>query len=217
MASRPKKSARADPRSARKVRRAPRRGARRHAQGRVAVSRRRRAQDLARRRPALPRPHHQPSGARPARRAHAAGGGEDRPPRPDRVSLHRPRPHLEGSRAAARVREGAGRREGPRGRSHVLAHAGPRERAGRLVRGHLAAGTVPLRGRRRHAGSRSPRINDDPQYREVDGHRAGRHAGRAEAALDHRRPARSRASVLRHVGRRRARVGRRRPQLGRRS
>ncbi len=46
-----------------------------------------------------------------------------------------------------------GGREGPRGRSHVLAHAGPRRRAGRLVRGHLAAGTVPLRGRRRHVGA----------------------------------------------------------------
>ena len=91
---------------------------------------------------------------------------------------------------------------------------GHAERAGRLVRRHLAAGPVPLR---RTAASRwepFSGINDDPQYREVDGHRAGRHAGRAEAALDHRRSARSRAPVLRHVGRRRARVGRRRPDLG---
>ena len=54
------------------------------------------------------------------------------------------------------VREGGGRRAGPRGRSHVLADARPRERAGRLVRRHLAAGAVPLGGRRRDAGSRSP-------------------------------------------------------------
>jgi len=40
----------------------------------------------------------------------------------------------------------------------------------------------------------------------VDGHGAGRHARRPQAALDHRRPARSRTPVLRHVERRRARV-----------
>ena len=54
------------------------------------------------------------------------------------------------------VPEGARGREGPRRRSHVLAHAGPRQRAGRLVRRHLAAGAVPLRGRRRSPGSRCP-------------------------------------------------------------
>ena len=69
----------------------------------LAVSRRCGAKNLARRRPALSRPRHQSRGARPARRANAAGGGEDRPPRPDRVPLHRSGAHLEGSRAAARV------------------------------------------------------------------------------------------------------------------
>ena len=49
-------------------------------------------------------------------------------------------------------------------------------------------------------------INDDPQFREWMGTAAGRHAGRAEAALDHRRPARRPALLHRDVGRRRARV-----------
>src|SRR5205823_555383 len=89
----------------------------RHAQGRMAVSRRCGAQNLASRRAALSRPRHQPRGARPARRADAARGGEDRPPRPDRVSLHRPGAHLEGSRAAAGVRQNRGRQGRPRGRS----------------------------------------------------------------------------------------------------
>jgi hypothetical protein len=91
------------------------------------------------------------------------------------------------------------------GRSHLLAGAGPRRRARRLVRRHLAAGTVPLRRRWRDLGAvlvhqRRPAIPP------VDGQRAGRHAGRAEAAFDHRRSARPAASVLRDVGRRRARV-----------
>ncbi len=38
----------------------------------------------------------------------------------------------------------------------------------------------------------------------MDGHRAGRHAGRTEAAFDHHRSARPQTSVLRDVGRRRA-------------
>ena len=52
-------------------------------------------------------------------------------------------------------------------------------------------------------------INDDPQYREWMGTVAGRHARRTEAALDHRRPARSEAPLLRDVGRRRPRIARR--------
>ena len=47
----------------------------------------------------------------------------------------------------------------------------------------------------------------------VDGHGAGRHAGRAEAAFHHRRSARPGAPVFRDVGWRRARVARRRAQL----
>ena len=47
------------------------------------------------------------------------------------------------------------------------------------------------------------------------GHGAGRHARWPQAALHHRRPARCGASLLRHVGRRRARVARRGAQLGR--
>ena len=56
-------------------------------------------------------------------------------------------------------------------------------------------------------------VNDDPQYREWMGSPAGRHARRAEDAFDHRRSARSRASLFRHVGRRRARDAGRRPHL----
>jgi hypothetical protein len=59
---------------------------------------------LARRWPAFPRPHHQPHGARSARRAHAAGGGEDRAPRSDDLPLDRPRPDLAGSEATAGFR-----------------------------------------------------------------------------------------------------------------
>ena len=52
----------------------------------------------------------------------------------------------------------------PRRRPHLLAHPGPRVRARRLVRRHLAAGPLPLRGRRRHLGA-VLLVNDDPQYR----------------------------------------------------
>ena len=97
---------------------------------------------------------------------------------------------------AAGVRQAAEGRCRPRGRSHVLADAGPRQRAGRLVRRHLAAGPVPLRGRRRHLGAAAGRQRRSAVPR-VDGHGAGRHARRAEAALDHRRPARPGAPVLR--------------------
>ena len=192
---------------------ATRGGARRHPQGRLAVPRRRRP----RRRWRVDGPHflghivnHLVLDPRDGRTLLAAA--KHRPPRPDRVPLDRPRPHLEGSRAAAGVPEGAGRREGPRRRPHLLAHAGPRERAGRLVRRHLAAGPVPLRGRRRHLGA-APRPQRRPAVPRVDGRRAGRHAGRAEAALGHRRPARPGAPLPRHVERRRARVARRRRDL----
>ena len=56
-------------------------------------------------------------------------------------------------------------------------------------------------------------INEDPQYRDLDGNGAGRHAGRPQTALHHRRSARSGPSLLRHVGGRRARVGRWGPDL----
>ena len=57
-------------------------------------------------------------------------------------------------------------------------------------------------------------FNDDPQLPGVDGHGAGRHARRPEAALDHRRSARPDAPLLRPCRRRRARVARRRRDLG---
>ena len=124
-----------------------------HAQGRLVVPRRRSAQGLARRRATLPGSHHQPPGARPARRQDAAGCGENRPPRADRVSLDQPGPHLEGSRKTAGVCESTRRRGGARRRPHVLARAGPGHRARRLVRRHFAAGAVPLGRRRRELGA----------------------------------------------------------------
>ena len=88
----------------------------------------------------------------------------------------------------------------------------PRRVPGRLVCRHLAAGTVPQRGRWRQLGAVLPH-----QRRcalpALDGHGAGRHPGRTETALDPGRPARRGASLLRHVRRRRARIDRRRPQL----
>ena len=101
-------------------------------------------------------------------------------------------PHLEGSGAAAGFRQGGERRDGPRRRPHLLADARPCERA-------RASGTPAPRRRacsapRTAASTWEPfsGFNDDPQYRDVDGQRAGRHARRPEAALDHRRSARSR-------------------------
>ena len=124
------------------------------------------AQDLAGGWAALPRPHRQSSGARPARRPHAAGRGKDRPSRPDSLSLHRSRPELEGSGKAARVPEGVQRREGTHGRSHLLARCP-------VTRASLASGTRAPRPRdssaRRTAASRwepFSSINDDPRYPE---------------------------------------------------
>ena len=121
------------------------------------LSRRCRAQNLARRRAAFPRPHHQPSGARPARRPHAAGCGEapaiSAPPSSAPPIFGRSWKEAARPPAFPKAPEGE---KGPQRRSHVLAHARPRERARRLVCGHLAAGPVPQRGRRRHLGARSP-------------------------------------------------------------
>ena len=61
---------------------------------------------------------------------------------------------LAGSEAAAGVSESAGRPArrqrpaGAHGQAHLLADAGPRQPAGRLVRGHLAPGHFPQRRRR---------------------------------------------------------------------
>ena len=60
---------------------------------------------------------------------------------------------LEGGRAAAGFPQGRRRRGGPRGRCGVLAHARARQRARHVVRGHLARGSVPHRGRRRTLGA----------------------------------------------------------------
>ena len=120
-----------------------------------------------------------PRGARPARPAHAADRGAHGPPRADGVPLDRLREDLEGGRAPARVPQGAPRANGARRRSRLLARPGPRERAGRLVRGHVAAGALPLRGRRRDAGSRSsasttPRCASMDRRRSKDARRTDR-------------------------------------------
>ena len=132
---------------------------------------------------------------------------------PDGLPLHRSRAQLEGSRAAARVRQGAGRRERPRGRPHVLADAGPRA-ASRDV---WYAGTSPQGLFRSEDGGVTWEpfsiVNDDPQYREWMGsEQDGTPDGPKlhSIIVDPRDPAHL---LLRHVGRRRARVARRRAQL----
>ena len=95
------------------------------------------------------------------------------------------------------------RRQRPHGRADLLAGAGARERAGRLVRGHVAAGALPLRGRRRHLGV-GRRLQRPPALARVDGQGSGRHARRLDPALDQRRPARPAPSLRRALGRRRA-------------
>ena len=87
------------------------------------------------------------------------------------------------------------------------------------TRASPASGTPALRRRdcsaRTTAASPGAGLADQRRsaVHRVDGHRAGRHAGRAEDAFDHRRSARSEAPLLRHVGRRRARVARRRQDV----
>ncbi len=76
--------------------------------------------------------------ARPARRPHAAGRGEDRPPRAHRVPLDRSRPHLEGSGEAARLRQG-------------------RRTARRAARSITRSGSRPRTRTSRTSGTRAPR------------------------------------------------------------
>ena len=66
--------------------------------------------------------------------------------------------------AFPKAREGE---TGARRRSRVLAGARPRERAGLLVRGHLARGPLPHRGRRRELVVRH-RLQRPPAQRRVD-------------------------------------------------
>ena len=95
-------------------------------------------------------------------------------------------------------------------------HAGPRDRARRLVRGHVAARAVPFDRRRRDVDRRR-RIQRASAAQGVVRRRSGRHARRPEAPLGPRRSARSEASLHRHVERRRVRVDRRRRATGHRS
>ncbi len=101
-------------------------------------------------------------------------------------------------------------------RSHVLAHARTRVAAGRVVRRHVAAGTVPFRRRRRDVARRGG-LQRQPAAQGVVRRRQGRNPRRTEAALGQHRPARRGAHVHRHVERRRVRVDRRRRRTGRRS
>ena len=137
--------------------------ARRHPQGGVALPWRSGAEDLARRRAALPRPRDQPRRARSARRAHAAGGGEDRPPGSDRLPLHGPRPHLEGGGAAARLPEGA------TGDGRAVDHTFWLTPGHATEPGSWYAGTSPQGLFRSDDGGVTwepfSSVNDDPQYR----------------------------------------------------
>ena len=80
--------------------------------------------------------------------------------------------------------------DGARRRPHVLADARPRERAGRLVRGHVARTACSAREDGGDTWQPCPGAQRRPAIPRVDGRAAGRHAGRPEAALDPRRSAR---------------------------
>ena len=164
------------------------------------LTERHRAQRLGLGGAAVSRPHRSPR--RSSIRATARAASPQRAPDTlaRRSSARGQRTHLEGSHAAARIRRG----QRPRGRSHVLAHAGTRMRARRLVRGHVAAGTVPFGGWRRDVGRRGG-IQCASATQGVVRRRPGRHAGRTETALDPGRSARSCAHVHRDVERRRVR------------
>ena len=137
--------------------------------------------------PAVPRPHRPPRDRRSARRQDAAGRGAHRPSRPDDVSLD-----------AIAAGPGRKRRTPPafaRGSGRIVDHTfwltpGHASRARRLVRRHVAAGTVPLRRRRRDLGRRR-RLQRASAAQGVVRRRPGRHAGRPEAAFDPDRSARS--------------------------
>ncbi|MCK7576713.1 MAG: glycosyl hydrolase [Chromatiales bacterium] len=177
--------------------------------GALAPARRCRAQDLAPRRAALSRPDLQPRGARSARRAHAAGGGEDRAPRPDGLPLHRSRPQLEGSRAAAGLRQGARRAPRARAVDHTFwLTPGHANEPSAWYAGTSPAGAVPLRRRRRHletvlASSTTTRSTSQWMGTVQDGTPDG--PKMHSIIVDPRDPG---ASLLRHVGRRRARIHR---------
>ena len=158
--------------------------------------------------PSFPRPHRASRDGRSARRADDPRGRAHRPSRADDIPLDRPRAHVEGSDHAPGVQA----RQRPHGRPFVLAHARPRDRTRRLVRGHVAAGPVSLRRWWRDLGRRR-RIQRAQGQEGLVRRRSGRHARRPEAAFGAHRPARSEASLHRHVERRRVRVDRRRRRL----
>ena len=140
-------------------------GAGRHPQGRLALSWRCGAQDLARRRAAFPGPYHPSSGARSARRQNPAGRRQHRPSGPHHLPLHRFRQELEGSHAPARLRQGAGRAKRPQRQSHLLAHPGAR--ATNPTSGMPAPRRKACSAARMAAspGTTFSGLNDDPQYR----------------------------------------------------
>ena len=124
---------------------------------------------------------------------------------PDRLPVARPRTHLEGSGRPPAFPKGRGGREGAHRRPHLLAHARPPVPAGDVVRRNLAPRALPLRGRGGELGA-----GPGPERRlalpGVDGGATGRHAGRAQAPLGDRRPARPGAPLRGHVERRCPRV-----------
>ena len=102
---------------------------------------------------------------------------------------------------------------GPQPQRGVLADAGARRRARRLVRGRIAAGPVPQRRRRRHLEA-GRRLERPPDVGDVGRVARAEHARRLDAALGDRRPPRLRAPLPRALRRGRVRVDRRRLGLG---
>jgi hypothetical protein len=149
--------------------------------------------------------------AGPARRPHAAGRSQDRPPGADDLPLHQPGPHLEGGAAAAGLRQ-AHRRLPGRSVDHTFwltpGHASER--------GTWYAGTSP-QGlfRSRTAATAGSRCPPSTTTRSSASGWARCRTARptARSCIRSSSTRATRAPLLRHVRRRRARVARRRPQL----
>jgi FAD-dependent oxidoreductase domain-containing protein 1 len=155
------------------------------------------------RRPPLPRSHHSPHGARPARRAHPAGAAKTGHLGPTIFrSTDFGRSWQEAARPPAFAPAAEGRRGAPCDHTFWLTPATP------ASRGTWYAGTSPQglfrSDRRRHHLGAVLLHQRRPAVPQMDGHGAGRHARRPQAAFHHRRPARPGAPLHRHVRRRRA-------------
>src|SRR5260221_688710 len=156
-------------------------------------------------------PHLSPCGAGSARTATPGAGGQGRAFGSHGLYLDRSRPPLAGGPDATGLPQGGGRREAPRRRARVLAHARALRRAGGLVCRELAGRAVSLRGSRR-ALAAGRGIQRPPHEPEMGGRTA--HAGRRTAAFGARRSTRCAAPVPGDLDRRGVRIHRRRRGLG---